>query len=92
MAKLKTKKYTIEFSGTDTDMSLPVEITGRQFEAQFDFLQKKVVSTAQDETPMEHRAIRNEYETHIKTVHFFTVGTADTVLTKIVCKEGFKIK
>lgn len=92
MAKVKTKKYTIEFSGTDTDMSLPIEITARQFEAQFDFLQKKVVSTAQDETPMEHRVFHKEYESHTQTTHFFTVGTADTILTKIACKEGFHIK
>lgn len=92
MAKTKTKKYTIEFSGTDTDMSLPIEITARQFEAQLDFLQKKVVSTARDETPMEHRILHKEYDSYTRTTHFFMVGTADTVLAKIVCKDGYQIK
>ena len=92
MAKIKIKKCTVEFEALDTAMAMPIEIGVRQYEAQLNFLLQQVVKTANDECPMEHRCYHKEYEKYTKTTHFFTVGTADTILTEIVCKAGYRFE
>lgn len=89
---MKTKKYVIEFECLEVPMSTPIEISAKKYREQLALLMEKVTETACDEFPMEYREYTTEFTGCVQTRHYFTVGTADTILTATICKEGYHIK
>ena len=90
---MKTERFYIEFLGIDTPLSTSIRISKAEYQKQFSFLLRKVKEQQPDtENMIEYRSQTFDNEKVTLTHHFFTVGTAETVLTAVGAKPGYCLK
>lgn len=89
---MKTAKYSICFDAIDTELCKEISLSKKEYERQMGFLLSQLLETAQNEYPMQYRSRTDDYESVTVTRHIFTVGTADTTLTAMLCKPGYHFK
>lgn len=89
---MKKSLHRISFYSIDCDMSTEIDISRAEYETQFMMLTKKLKETSNNECPMEYHNSTTDLTSCTITRHFFTLGTAETTLTEIICKEGYTIK
>lgn len=82
MAKHKTRRCTVEFRGTGTTMSVPIEIGPREFDAQLTFLLRQVNATANDRYPVRYRTYHEETDNSVASVYRFAIAMSETILTE----------
>jgi hypothetical protein len=89
---MKTEKYAIQFVSIDTALSMEIQISKKEFERQYTFLQKQMLNTENDENAVEHYTDTTENNQIIITRHRFSVGMGDTWLSVYKCKSGYHFK
>lgn len=83
-------RYMIEFSGCETLESLPIRLSEGDFKKHKCKYEKIVAETVnEDEFKVEYRRYDYDREDSTKTLHFFTIGTSEIILTEIHCKQGY---
>lgn len=89
---MKTETYTIQFKAIETALSRAMTISKTEYEKQLAFLMNQLEETKDNEFPMEHRTYTRELTGATWTQHYFTIGTADTILSETICKPGYHFK
>lgn len=76
------RKCTVEFRGTGTDMSIPIEIDPREFDAQLTFLLQQVNATANNRYPVRYRTYHKETGDSVSSIYRFAIAMSETILTE----------
>lgn len=88
---MKTKKYFIEFSSNEQDMSTKIEISYKTYIEQLEFLTEQMEQSKDNEYPIEKNVKHlNERADYTETITYFWSGTGTTYLTVMECKEGYR--
>lgn len=90
---MKTVKYFMEFDMCDIDMCSKIEISKKEYERQFKFIQSQMKETEGQEfsvTALE--PIIRDFGTYTSSFYSFSCGCATTYLYKQECKEGYHFK
>lgn len=80
--KHETRKCTVEFRGTGTNMSVPIEIRPREFDAQLTFLLQQVAETAACRYPVRYRTYHKEDGKSVASIYRFVIAMSETILTE----------
>lgn len=85
--RIRVRKFTIEFCTNEVDLSLPINISEKEFNRQLNFLRAQ--TKGEHEFSVEEKFYDRE-QTGLKIKqYFFTCGNSDTILTELNCKEGY---
>lgn len=88
---MKTNKYTIQFSMLETMESLAIEISKKEYMAQYAHAQQQLDNYDENDQygDFEKREYVDDGEKLIRTRTYFTLGCADIILTAYRCKKGY---
>ena len=92
---MKTERFYIQFASCGSNMSTQFEISKTEYNNQLKHLQEQMKSTADYEYPVEELEMSQpsiEGEFAVTHQRCFTCGGGDVVLSRVVCKPGYKFK